>query len=220
MRPKSDRLIRRSPVVEASCVRRFPSRSPLVRTCLGIGLALLCSVALANAADGESETDAVPPQGEISFVGKNLIATANGTFHSWRVVDSQVDLANPESTFAVVEVDLASVDTGIERRDDHLRNPDFFEVEKYPTATVRAQNLAGKGESETGNPLYAVDFVIDLHGVRKTVPGEVEQISALPPIFEGRLEIDRTDFGVGAPASRWNPMAVKEIVPVSFRVQF
>lgn len=195
-----------------------------IRALLTVALliALVASGGTSATADESAADDVARPQppGTLEFIGKNLISTAKGTFHSWRVLESAIDLADLSATYAVVEVDLDSLDTGIKRRDDHLRNPDFFEVETYPVARVRAHNLSGKGESEAGQPLYSLDFEVDLHGVQKTVPGEIEQVSVSPPVFEGRLVIDRTQFGVGEPASRWNPMAVKVLVPVSFRVAF
>lgn len=168
----------------------------------------------------ESDRSAEPtPPGKIEFVGKNLFATANGTFHDWRIVESRLDLERLSESFAVVEVDLASVDTGIERRDDHLRDPDFFEVERYPVATVRVHSFRADGRSEAGQPRYAARFDFDLHGVTKTLDGQVVLVSASPPRFEGSLVVDRTDFVIGSPPSRWNPMAVGAEIPVHFEVE-
>jgi polyisoprenoid-binding protein YceI len=158
--------------------------------------------------------------GSLEFVGHNLFGDANGIFHSWRVVESRIDPESPEGTgsYAVIEVDLASLDTGIGRRDDHLRNPDFFEVETYPVARVRVHSPVAAGLSESGQPRYTAQFDIDLHGVEMTVEGEIRQIVEGPIGFEGSLIIDRTAFGIGDPPSRWNPMSVRAEVPVSFRI--
>ena len=111
------------------------------RTVLGVMLAVLLFAGALMAADPGAP-------GEITFVGKNAFATANGTFHLWRVVDRSVDLNDPGASWAEVEIDLASVDTGIERRDDHLRDPDFFEVETWPLARVRAHSLTSADVDE------------------------------------------------------------------------
>ena len=170
----------------------------------------------------ESETsarEAIAPPGTIGFVGKNLIANAQGIFHGWSVIEHAIDLSSLESSYVVVEVDLSSIDTKNESRDEHLRTADFFDVEKYPTATARGYGLKSLGDSEAGHPRYGVSFDIDLHGVSKTVEGEVELIGRAPIVVEGALEIDRVDFGIGKPASRWNPMSIKEIIPIHFRVE-
>ena len=119
----------------------------------------------------------------------------------------------------MVRVDLASIDTGIERRDDHLRNPDFFEVERYPVATVRVHSFRADGQTDAGRPRYRARFDFDLHGVEKTLEGEVVLVSESPPRFEGSLVLDRTDFGIGAPPSRWNPMSVAAEIPIRFEAQ-
>ena len=168
-----------------------------------------------NPARAASEKEAAP--GAIRFIGKNLFATADGVFHTWRVLDHRIDLARPEETFALVEVDLRSVDTGIERRDNHLRDPDFFETETYPVATARVHSLRpSKDESET----YDLLIDLDLHGVQKTVPGQARLIGRDPVAFRGETTIDRTDFGIGPAPSRWNPATPKAEIPIRFEASF
>jgi polyisoprenoid-binding protein YceI len=170
-------------------------------------------------ADAEGDAPSEAPPGRIEFVGRNLVATANGTFHRWRVVESRIDLAALDESHAVVEVDLASVDTGNDRRDDHLRTEDFFEVGTYPTATVRVHSARPAAVVEGGRPLYTARFDLDLHGVRRTLEGEIELESSDPPVFAGRLTIDRTDFGIGPPPSRWNPFSIDSEIPIRFRLE-
>jgi polyisoprenoid-binding protein YceI len=188
--------------------------------------------ALVPASAPESPSDA--PSGAIRFVGRNLIATARGVFHRWRIREHRLDPTRLEQAFAVVEVDLASVDTDNARRDTHLRHPDFFGVETHPTATVRVHSARRAGTSSEGHPLYEASFDVDLHGVKKTLPGEIELVAggggggaalaaepvAAELVFEGRLMIDRTDFEIGPSPSRWNPLAIDREIPVSFRVAF
>lgn len=183
------------------------------RTVLGVMLAVPLFAGALMAADPGAP-------GEITFVGKNAFATANGTFHVWRVVDRSVDLDDPGASWAEVEIDLASVDTGIERRDDHLRDPDFFEVETWPLARVRAHSLTSADVDEEGRPRFAVRFDLDLHGVEKTLEGEVVLVGRDPMTFEGSLVVDRTAFGVGPAPSRWSPMSIDAEIPVRFRVAF
>jgi polyisoprenoid-binding protein YceI len=168
--------------------------------------------------DAAADADAMAP-GKIEFVGVNFFSTANGTFHRWRVIESRFDVDAVDESYAVVEVDLSSVDTGIERRDEHLRTADFFDIENHPVATVRAHSLVAKGESEAGNPIFDVVFDIDLHGVERMVPGEVEILDRAPPLLEGRLVVNRLDFEVGPPERRWNPMSIGAEIPVEFRIE-
>ena len=109
---------------------RTPGRRQIApsvpRAVLGLGLVLLVGT-LGAAISADDDADAAESPGTLEFVGKNLFSTANGTFHEWQVVDSRLDFERLENSFAVVEVKLGSVDTGIDRRDTHLRNPDFFD---------------------------------------------------------------------------------------------
>jgi polyisoprenoid-binding protein YceI len=179
-----------------------------------LGCALLVVPAVA-----EDLEAAVAPPGTLEFVGENLIMKAEGTFHEWRVVESSVDLEALDDAFVLVEVELASLDTGIERRDDHLRNPDFFEVDTYPRAMVRVHSPRPIEDETREQPHFAVRFDLNLHGVEKTLDGEIEIVSMDPLVFEGKLTIDRMDFGVGPKPGFWSPMVPKAEIPVKFHVE-
>jgi len=187
---------------------------------VGILVALSTTMSLANE---EMASDAGPP-GTLEFVGKNLIMKANGVFHDWRVVESAVDMAALGEAFAVVEVDLNSVDTGIEKRDDHLRTPDFFDTETYPVAMVRVHSAqpvpASEDDKSDDQQRYVVQFDVDLHGVQKTVEGEVVVVTTDPLVFEGNVVIDRMEFGIGQKWNWWSAVTPKEKIPVRFHVEF
>lgn len=182
-----------------------------------VGLAMLGLVFGLSSAASAGDEAATP--GRIEFVGRNGIATANGTFHVWQIVEQAIDLAEIEQGHAVVEIDLASVDTGSPRRDAHLRNPDFFEVERFPTARVRVYDARPIEPDAEGRRRFAVRYDVDLHGVQKTLEGEITLVSESPLVFEGGLVIDRLEFGVGAPPRRWNPMSIEAGIPIRFRVE-
>ena len=192
----------------------------------GLALAIVLGSVLAVMPVVAEDTEpAVAPPGMLKFVGKNLIMKAKGTFHDWRVVESSVDLDALGDAFAVVEVQLASVDTGIEGRDDHLRNPDFFEVDTYPVAIVRVHSPepipdeTNETDETEEQPRFAVQFDVNLHGVEKTVEGEIVLITTDPIVIEGELVIDRMAFGVGPEPGFWSPMVPKAEIPVRFRVE-
>ncbi len=64
-----------------------------------------------------------------------------------------------------VTIDLASVNTGDAGRDGHLKNTDFFETEKFPTATYRSTRVEKVAEEE-----YRIYGDLTLHGVTHEVP--------------------------------------------------
>jgi polyisoprenoid-binding protein YceI len=181
--------------------------------CLSAIALVLLALSIATPAPGSA-----PDHSSIGFTASNLFSTARGTFHSWRVTNSSVSLEDLARSFVEVEVDLSSVDTGIERRDDHLRDPDFFEVETYPVANVRAHSIERETTDGSGPARYTAKFDVDLHGVRRTLEGSFVVASESPFTVEGSIVLNRLDFGVGGPESIWNPMSITEEVPVSFRL--
>lgn len=208
------------------------SRAPGRRA--GTGRVLLAALALAwpvgllsasaSKGDAAEAISAAPVAsaagGRIEFVGRNIFGRAEGTFSEWRVAERVVDLANPAASSVVVEVDLASVDTGNADRDEHLRTADFFDVATHPVATVRGHSARPLEPSAEGHSRHAVRFDVDLHGVKKTLDGEVEIVGTDPVVVEGGFVIRRTDFGIGAKPSAWNPMSIDDEVPVRFRIAF
>ena len=180
---------------------------------------LIAALSTSVAAAAEERDEAQAPPGTLEFVGKNLLMKARGIFHEWRVVESSIDMEAIEEAFAVVEVSLSSVDTGIERRDEHLRTPDFFDVETYPVARIRVHSPQPVAAEEDEKSRFSIRFDVDLHGVQKTLEGEIVLMRADPLVFEGEVVIDRTEFGVGPKPNRWNPMSPRAEIPIRFHVE-
>ena len=152
---------------------------------------------------------AVDAPGAITFVAQNKVATANGTFREWRILEAKIDEANPSASRIVLEIDLRSIDTGNAKRDDHLRNPDFFDVEKYPTASVVIDNVRYEG-SDT----FDADATLDLHGKQKTLPIRFRIDDRSKRRITAEFTINRMDFEVGSPYSSVNPLSIEEDIPM------
>ena len=182
---------------------------------LALAVLLACAVAPralladeAPATAGAPATEAATagrPPGEIRFVAQNRIAPANGRFKSWRIARASIDEAHPEKSEVVVVVDLASIDTDSKRRDDHLRNADFFDVERFPTATARLSGFRPSGDGS-----YTADVALDLHGTTGSFPMKFRVTDRAARRFTGEATIKRTDFGIGAPHSSLNPLSVDQ----------
>jgi polyisoprenoid-binding protein YceI len=108
------------------------------------------------------------------------------------------DEKNPAAIKIDATIDVASINTGEPKRDEHLKSPDFFDVAKYPTITFRS-----KSARKTANGL-AVTGDLTIHGVTKEVVLQVEGPS--PEVRDpwGNLrrgatattKINRKDFGL------------------------
>jgi len=177
---------------------------------LRVALIAIMAILLSGAAEAS-------PPGSITFSAGNLVATAEGSFRGWRFTKVDGDREHPEIGVVEVEVDIASIDTGNERRDEHLRNDDFFDVERFPTAQIKLYGASSQGENDAGHPRYAVTLDVRIRDVEKTLSAVFDLVSAVPPTVEGTLVLNRVDFGVGGPYRRWNPLSVREDVQVRFR---
>lgn len=105
----------------------------------------------------------------------------------------------PEQSLIAVVIDAASVDSGVDKFDDHLKSADFFEVEKHPQITFTSTSVAIDGASTAK---VAGDLTIK--GVTKPVTLDVKINRAADDDFakgyklgfSGKTAIKRSDFGV------------------------
>jgi polyisoprenoid-binding protein YceI len=105
---------------------------------------------------------------------------------------------NPLDSSVTVEIDWASVTTGEPKRDEHLRSPDFFHVEKFPTISYRST-----GVRQVKGDKWALDGMLTVQEVSKPVTLDLEFNGAskdpwgnVKAGFSGSTKIDREDFGL------------------------
>jgi polyisoprenoid-binding protein YceI len=115
----------------------------------------------------------------------------------------QFDEANLESSSVEVTIKAASVDTGVAKRDENLRSPDFFDVEKFPEITFKSKSV-----KRTGENAGEVTGDLTMHGVTKEVVLKVELLGkgAGPhgkPVsgWEATTNLKRSEFGL-----TWNKL--------------
>ena len=125
------------------------------------------------------------------------LARVRGKFTDFKVnvVYDQADVAK-SSVKAVIRA--ASIDTGIERRDAHLRNADFFEVEKYPEITFQSTRVERRGQAFVAHGTFTmrgvakeIELPFTINGVRKNPATGATTIGV-----SSRLTLNRKDYGV------------------------
>ena len=107
----------------------------------------------------------------------------------------------PEESSAELTIDAASIDTNQPDRDNHLRSPDFLDVERYPTITYKstkveltgANTLKVTGDLAIRDVTRPVVLDVEFEGVTKDAYGKNRAA------FSATGEIDRTEFGAS-----WN----------------
>ncbi len=106
-----------------------------------------------------------------------------------------VDAAKPEASSIKVEIETASIDTNDEKRDQHLKSPDYFSAAEFPTIRFTSTSVkpAGKVLEVTGE--------LELHGKKKPVTAMVEHIGTGEFMgqrtgYEATFNIRRSEFGM------------------------
>lgn len=87
-----------------------------------------------------------PAHSSVTFVARHMgLSKVRGQFTRFRgeIDGDPADITTAKARF---EVDMASVDTGSSDRDAHLKSPDFFDVERYPTMTFVSRSIERAGD--------------------------------------------------------------------------
>ena len=126
-----------------------------------------------------------------------MVSTVRGAFTN---VTGKVhwDAQAPESSKVHVEVDIASVDTRDEKRDEHLKSADFFDAGTHPKMTFESTKITKKGDDLqlAGN--------LTIKGVSKPVTFDVTEVTGehadpwggLRMGASAKAKIKRSDFGI------------------------
>ena len=97
-----------------------------------------------------------------------VISKVRGKFTRWNA-KLALDTADLARSSVEVEIDAASIETGVGDRDAHLRSPDFFDVEKYPTLVYRSRRVELASEDR-----LRVTGDLTIRGVTREVALDVE----------------------------------------------
>jgi polyisoprenoid-binding protein YceI len=146
--------------------------------------------------------------------GRFTGVTGKLTYNPTNISQSQVEAS----------VDIATIDTRDPQRDTHLKSPDFFDAEKFPTMTFRSTRV-----TRHSNGSVAVAGPLTIHGVTKEVEFEVE--GPTPPIKDpwgntrigvnATTKIDRREYGLNFNAAlETGGVLVGEEVHITLELEF
>src|SRR2546423_3358226 len=133
-------------------------------------LFLLIAVAVLAEPHGRETFKIDRPNSTIAFKVRHLLGTAKGNFSKFNG-SIVVDREHPEKSSVNVRIDVASIDTGIAKRDEHLRE-ELFNVARYPEITFKSRRVTHTGTN-------SADIVGDLtmHGVTREITLNVQLLS-------------------------------------------
>lgn len=118
-------------------------------------------------------------------------------FPTFEVTEASFDPAKLEGGTAKLEISLGDLDSGVAKRDAHLRSADYLDAEKYPVVEVSVADVAKK-EGDT----YTANAEVTLHGVTQTMPVEFTvvdrgessvTIEAEQPLTRGAFQVGKTE---------------------------
>jgi len=155
-----------------------------------------------------------PGHADVAFIGRPFMLTkVRGRFTD---VSGRVSIGEDVADSHVeVTIGMASVTSGGDERDTHLRSPDFFDVGRFPTATFASTAVRWDGRRAT------VAGELTIVGVTRPVTLDVEHLGTITDptgrdrsIFSASTEIDREDWGL-----TWNVALEAGGILVSKRIR-
>jgi polyisoprenoid-binding protein YceI len=159
---------------------------------------ILVAAMIQATAFAQSTWKADPPHSRVGFVITHLgISEITGAFNTFEV---SIVSAKPDFSDAAFQltVDIASIDTAVQQRDDHLRSPDFFDVAKYPKMTFRSKSIQAAGKDR-----YKLTGDLTIRGITKPITtdlwyrGTTTNQGKLTAGFQLTATLKRSDFNVG-----------------------
>jgi polyisoprenoid-binding protein YceI len=139
---------------------------------------------------------------DVGFVVRHLmLSKTRGRFPG--VTGTIVIGDDPLDSSVEVSIETAGVDTGDDRRDEHLRSPDFFHVEQHPVMTYRSRAVR-----PTGPGRWTVEGDLSIRDVTRHVDldlafegGLTDPWGNVRAGFTASAQVERDDFGLG-----WNQL--------------
>jgi len=137
-----------------------------------------------------------PSHSDVSFTVRHMVVSkVRGFFRTFE--GTLVTGETPEQSSVTAKIDLASIDTNHEQRNEHIKSADFFDTEKYPTMTYQSTGVRRHGDD------WILDGELTLKGVTKQIPLKLELNGFGPDAwggyragFSAKGELNRRDFNV------------------------
>lgn len=159
---------------------------------------VLIALSLVNASSAiaaEYEVDA--SHSNVKFTVKHLMSKVSGQFKEFQgkfIFDEKT----PEKTTANFIIKAASIDTNHAKRDEHLKNEDFFDVKKYSDIKFESKKVSKAGKNK-----FKLVGDLTMHGVTKPVTFTVDYLGKgkdpwgnQKVAFEAKSVVNRKDFGM------------------------
>ena len=172
---------------------------------------------------GQTKWTVDPVHSSVSFTVTHLvISEVEGAFKSFSgtILSDKPDFSDANVNFTV---NVNSINTDNQMRDNHLKSPDFFDAEKYPQMTYKGTSF----KKLSGNK-YELNGDLTIHGITKPVKFDVtyggtadDGMGNTKAGFKATTTINRFDYGL-----KWDKlteaggMVVDQDVTINLRLEF
>jgi len=185
---------------------------------LGSLVATFAIAALSPAASA-NETYKFDPSGStIGFSVHQFLGTTHGKFTKFNG-KIEIDRERPENSSVRAQIDVRSIDTRINKRDDHLRSAEFFNVEKFPQITFKSRTVKRTGP-QSGDILGD----LTIHGVTKPTTLHVKLLTPIDETSRTRWvvttnPITRRDFNLMFAPAAETVSGISQAVAINIEIE-
>ena len=191
-------------------------------------LSAFAVVFAANGAQAATRYELDPAHSRAGFsIRHMMVSNVKGEFGGV-TGEVMLDEKDPSRSSVKATIDAKTLSTGNAQRDGHLKSPEFFDVEKFPTITFESTKVSrGKGK---GKGTFKVEGNLTIHGVTKPVTLDVEELT--PPVMNPMMKanargasastsVNRKDFGLtwAGPALEAGGVVIGDTVKLSVDVE-
>ena len=141
----------------------------------------------------------------IDFTVTHFFTPVNGTFDKFDL-NLKFDPNDLDHSQIDVSISVSSVNTRNERRDNHLKSPDFFDAEKYPAMSFKSSKIVkaqdgfiAKGVLQIKDVKKEIELPFKLLGIKELPEVMSQRMGGVKEIgsFHASYKINRTDYKVG-----------------------
>jgi polyisoprenoid-binding protein YceI len=154
----------------------------------------------------------------IGFAVHQFLGATRGKFTKF---DGKIDIdrEHPENSSVTARIDVTSINTAIEKRDNHLRSAEFFNVEKYPEITFKS-----RGVKRIGAQAGDIAGDLTMHGVTKPITLHVKLVSSPNETQHTRWRVtteplNRRDFNLMFAQAAETVSGISQSVAVNIEIE-
>jgi polyisoprenoid-binding protein YceI len=204
--------------INPRCFASLNMTAPFMKELLRNVIAAMVITGLSPVASANEAYKFEPAGSTIGFTVHQFLGTTHGKFTSFSgKID--VDREHPENSSVTAQIHVRTIDTHIKKRDDHLRSPEFFNVEKFPQITFKSRSVKRTGP-QSGDILGD----LTMHGVTRPITLHVKLLTPINETSRTRWAvttepISRGDFNLMFASAAEAVSGISQTVAINIEIE-